>query len=139
MAVMAKGPSRNDLGAAGESIARGMLERKGYRVLDSGFRTREGELDMVLVHKKTLVFCEVKTRAVKSVNWNIDPLESVGEAKRRQIRKMASIWLATRYLPENGRRIRRALGIKAMRFDVVGVTLDRGGRPIKLTHIEDAF
>ena len=53
---------RRRLGDLGERLARDHLRRAGYEVLDTNFRTRQGELDIVAADFETLVFCEVKTR-----------------------------------------------------------------------------
>ena len=53
---------RRALGAAGERLARTHLEARGLTVLDTNFRTRHGELDIVAADARCLVFCEVKTR-----------------------------------------------------------------------------
>lgn len=56
-------PAHNlTIGIKGESIAREFLLNKGYRIIESNFHKRAGELDIVTSHKNTLVFIEVKCR-----------------------------------------------------------------------------
>ena len=50
-------------GLAAESQAAAYLQAKGYTLLARNFRTPHGEVDLILQHKKTLVFVEVKQRA----------------------------------------------------------------------------
>ncbi len=50
------------LGWRGEEIARSSLERQGWVLVQKHFRTREGEIDLVMKDGRTLVFVEVKTR-----------------------------------------------------------------------------
>lgn len=54
--------SKQQLGAAGELRARRFLEARGYRFVAANYRTRFGELDLVMRDGATLVFVEVKTR-----------------------------------------------------------------------------
>ena len=46
----------------GERIAAAHLAERGFQVLERNFRTRYGELDLVLAGEGCIVFCEVKTR-----------------------------------------------------------------------------
>ena len=56
--------SRRTIGRAGEELAARHLGRCGYRIIDRNFRTRFGELNLVALGRRDLVFCEVKTRVV---------------------------------------------------------------------------
>lgn len=117
---------RPELGRRGEEHAAAHLERLGYTILARNHRTRYGELDLVAAGPQALVFVEVKTRRAGG-RW---PLESVREAKQRQVRRMASAWLAE---PRSGPHRRE------LRFDAIGVTLDVQGRLVTLEHLEAAF
>ena len=75
---------RHTLGRRGEELAAEHLERLGYRIVARNYRTRFGELDLVATDEHVLVFCEVKTRRAG------DPWQSLGEAKRRQVRSMGA-------------------------------------------------
>ncbi len=119
---------RRRIGALGEEIATRHLVARGYRIVDRNFRTRWGELDIVAVDQRTLVFCEVKTRRA-TVNWR-DPLESVDARKRVRLRRMAGQWLAHH---------RGGQGLSACRFDAIGVTIDRDDTLLRLDHLEGAF
>ncbi len=121
---------RRDLGATGEQLAADHLTRRGLTILDRNFRTRYGELDIVAYDEHTTVFCEVKSRKARGMEAARDPLESVHPQKRRQVRQMAGIWLATR---QDRPRTRE------LRFDVVGITLAPDGTLLRLDHIEAAF
>jgi putative endonuclease len=117
---------RRTLGRLGESLARTHLERRGYVIVDSNFRTRYGELDIVAANGRGLVFCEVKTRRAGSGS----PFESLHPRKQRQVRLMALEWLRSRAPRRGGRE---------MRFDAIGVTVDTAGRLVALDHLEGAF
>ena len=130
---------RRRLGARGERLAGEHLARRGYAILERNFRTRHGELDVVATRHPFLVFCEVKTRVVDgdpagaaSRPGPFGPLTSVGARKRRRVRQMAREWLAARAERPGSRP-------PELRFDAIGVTLDRSGRLVSLEHVESAF
>jgi putative endonuclease len=53
---------RKRLGDSGEEIAARFLEKRGYRVLERNYRSPVGELDIIALHRGTVVFVEVKAR-----------------------------------------------------------------------------
>jgi putative endonuclease len=120
------------LGAAGEQFAAEHLQRLGFTIVDRNYRTRWGELDIVAASESTLVFCEVRSRRATATHpaATVRALESVGPRKRSQVRRMARRWLSDR---------RERPRLPDLRFDVVGVTLDSGGRLVALEHVEGAF
>jgi putative endonuclease len=123
---------RRRLGAWGEELAARHLSARGYEIVDRNFRTRYGELDLVAADGRFLVFCEVKTRVVRARTRAIGPLAAVGVRKRRQVRLMAREWLVT-----GARKLSRRP--PEVRFDAIGITLDRGGRLVALEHLEGTF
>ncbi|MBA3263722.1 MAG: YraN family protein [Thermoleophilaceae bacterium] len=132
---MAGSDPRRTLGAAGEQLARTHLEARGLTVLDANFRTRQGELDIVAVDGRCLVFCEVKTRIARAGRLQhgneLGPFAAIGPRKQRKLRLLARQWLAERgddapWRPE-------------LRFDAVGVELDERGRLLRIDHLEGAF
>ena len=123
---------RRALGALGERLAADHLRRAGYEIVDSNFRTRFGELDIVAAGDRCLVFCEVKTR-VRGRNGGADPFDSIGTQKRKRLRAMAAQWLAERR-PQVDRPSEPDL-----RFDAIGVSISPSGRLLALDHLEDAF
>jgi putative endonuclease len=123
---------RRRLGAQGEELAARHLVARGYEIVDRNFRTRYGELDLIVVGDGCLVFCEVKTRIARDRPQQLGPLASVGPHKRRQVRQMAREWLATGRSGLAGR-------LPELRFDAIGVTLDRRGELVALEHLDGAF
>ncbi len=119
---------RQHLGRLGEDLALEHLERLGYRRLARNHRTRFGELDLIVCDDERLVFVEVKTRRASGGAGSA--IEAVSPDKRRRVRAMAAAWLA-----ETTDRPRS----RELRFDVVGVTVDRDGRLVRLDHVEAAF
>lgn len=82
-----------------------------------------GELDLVVVRRDLLVFCEVKTRSGPAFGGGY---EAVTRAKRRRVRNLAELFLQ-----------RNAFERARVRFDVASVWL--GGRGADVEIFEDAF
>ena len=80
-----RGPDNRDSGDLGEEIARRYLAGKGYEIVESNYRTRRGELDLISRHKDTLVIVEVKLR--RGTGYGT-PLEAVTPRKQNAIRLM---------------------------------------------------
>jgi putative endonuclease len=116
---------RHRLGRLGEDLAAAHLERLGYTVLARNHRTRHGELDVVAVDGDALVFVEVKTRRGTGSPW-----DALHDLKRHQVRDMARAYLA---------EVRRRPRTRTVRFDAIGVTVDRHGRLATLDHLQGAF
>ncbi len=95
-------------GRAAERLARTRLERAGLVWVDSNFRCRLGELDLVMTDGDTLVVVEVRYRRHTDI---MNPCQSLTPAKLRRI------VLATRLFVRRHRRWRN----HPVRFDVVGL------------------
>jgi len=83
--------SKRSLGNIGEAIAKLVLEKKNYRIIEQNFKSGTGELDIIASTDKTLVFIEVKTRT--SYDYG-SPSKSIGTDKILKIRKTARWYLA---------------------------------------------
>jgi putative endonuclease len=81
---------RRALGARGEALTARWYEARGYTVVSRNWRCRDGEIDLVLAHGRTLVFCEVKTR---SSNAYGTPAEAVTRTKQLRLRRLSMRWL----------------------------------------------
>ena len=103
---------RQILGAEGERAAEKFLRRQRYTILQRNYRCRSGEVDLVALDGRTVVFVEVKTRTQPEFG---SPFEAVDQRKQRQIQRVAQ-----RYLTEHRLHDRDA------RFDVVGVWWENG-------------
>ena len=75
----------------GEDIAAAWYEARGYHVLARNWRCQAGELDLVVAHGRTVIFCEVKTRTSDLFGL---PAEAVTPAKQARIRRLAARWLS---------------------------------------------
>ena len=120
------GGDKKLLGRWGEAAAADFLRKKGYRIIDSGFRTRLGEIDLIAEDRRFIAFVEVKTRADDSF---APAMEAVNAAKRRRLIATAEYYLATHETS------------KQPRLDVIEVYAPQGIRtrdPV-INHIENAF
>jgi putative endonuclease len=115
---------RQLLGALGEQRALDHYARLGFRLLDRNYRTRAGEIDLVVADRRSTVFAEVKTRRV----GRLDPAFTIGARRRRRMRALAVAWLA-----EHPDRPRTA----GVRIDAVIVVLDAAGGLVELEQFED--
>ena len=97
----------SDLGHRGEAIAAQYYRQRGYLLLNHNYRTRMGELDLILYKEGLLVFAEVKTRSSKGL---VSPASAVDSHKQRRL------WLAAQYYLQNS-----PYSDAPMRFDVVEV------------------
>ena len=118
---------RNNLvGAWGEAVAAEYLRKKRYEILAAGYRSRFGEIDLIVKNKKYLVFVEVKLR--KSEDF-AKALEFVDSRKQDKIRITASMFLS-----QNPTELQP-------RFDVIEIYAPDGTatRNPQIHHLEDAF
>ena len=81
----------NSRGKDGEKVARRFLEESGCRVIATNFRSRWGELDIVVIDaQRTLVFVEVKSYSPHSM---VDPLFAITPIKVHRIKKTIRYFL----------------------------------------------
>lgn len=81
--------SRERRGRRSELLAAVALLIKGYRILALRHKTRAGEIDIVAVRGRRLVFVEVKRRRTFA-----DAEASIGPRQRARVRRAAALWLA---------------------------------------------
>jgi putative endonuclease len=129
------GDPRHALGRRGEELAAAHLDRLGFAPLGRNERTRHGEIDLIAFDGRTLVFAEVKTRRLaagaRSLRPDQQPLVWLRPRQRMHLRRLAAAWLA------DYAHIRPAA--HTIRFDAIGVTVDRQSRLVRLDHIEGAW
>lgn len=116
----------NLTGAWGEALAADYLRKKRYTLVAAGFRSKFGEIDLIVKDKKYLVFVEVKLR--KTADF-AHAREFVDRRKQDRIRVTASIYLETHPTALQPR------------FDVIEIYATQGRKTIapEIIHLEDAF
>ena len=78
------------LGASGEQQAAEFLKEKGYKILETNFSNKIGEIDIIAKDKEFVVFVEVKARSSKAFGL---PSEAVNFHKQQKIRQVALSYL----------------------------------------------
>lgn len=116
--------NRKILGDWGEKLAVEYLQNHGYVIIESNYRCRYGEIDIVAKEGPVWCFVEVKTR--KSPRFGRG-FESITTIKRMHITKTAVFFL-------NQRRLDDA----PARFDVVSIDFYTGTE-YKIELIKNAF
>ena len=116
----------NDVGAWGEKIAADYLRRKHYRIIQTGYHSRFGEIDIIASWREYLIFVEVKLR--KTDHFAM-AMEYVDSHKQSRLLTTASIYL-NKYPTE-----------LQPRFDVIEIYAPQGLETKKpqINHLEDAF
>jgi putative endonuclease len=118
--------SRSAVGRAGENAAAELLEHLGYILLERNWRCRIGEIDLIALDGKTLVFVEVRSRTNPTRFGTA--IEAVTARKCRQVREVATVYLK-----------QRGGAPQPLRFDVVAVTFLRDGNASEIKHLQGAF
>ena len=117
---------RLKLGRVGEDEAVKFVKKQGYRILQTNYKTKSGEIDIIAEDKKVVAFIEVKTRTTGEYG---SPLEAVNHHKQKKIIQVANQFLMN-YKVEN----------RECRFDIVAI-LAPTENPLtwEIDLIKDAF
>jgi len=113
------------LGQRGEAAAARYLKRLGYKIVGRGTHIRRGEIDIIAIDGRTIVFVEVKTRDSSAAG---EPHEAVDRDKQDRLTRLALVYL----------KRHRLLDYPA-RFDVVSILWPQGARRPEIQHIKNAF
>jgi putative endonuclease len=117
--------TRKTTGILGEKLANRYLVEHGYRVIETNYRCRDGEIDIVASKDDCLVFVEVRT---KRSHFFGTPEESITATKKEHLRAVANRYRETHTdLPSS------------WRIDLVAVELGRTGQIQRIELIENAI
>lgn len=106
-------------GDIGENKAVKYLTDKGYEILETNYKNKLGEIDIIAKDDTRIVFVEVKARATAKYGY---PREAVNEYKQRKIRMVAESYLKSKRLLNS-----------YIRFDVIEILAGN------ITHLIAAF
>lgn len=113
-----------ETGKIGEELADKFLTGKGFKVIEKNWRySRYGEIDIIAVDQKTLVFIEVKTRRSTICGH---PSEAINKTKIDKMRTLASIYLSEK----------QDIKFNKFRFDAIAIILDK--EP-EITYYKDIY
>ena len=113
----------NQTGKTGEELALELLIEKNYQILETNWRYRRLEVDIIAMDGDTLVFVEVKTR---TFDYHGRPEEFVDDNKMRFLQRAGQAYM---------QKINHDW---AIRFDVIAVQL-KSVAGLEINHLEDAF
>ncbi|MBC7390075.1 MAG: YraN family protein [Opitutaceae bacterium] len=111
-----------EAGKKGEILASIYLENKGFEIIDSNYRYKRAEIDLIATHQKLLIFIEVKLRT--NLLFGL-PETFVSTSKQKRI-KMA----AENYIFEKN-------WLHDIRFDIVSIVNRKG--VVVIEHFMDSF
>jgi len=111
------------LGEKGEKIAKKFLQKNNYKIIDTNYHSRHGEVDIICQKNEWYVFVEVKTRTNYSFGR---PEESVDDKKLEKFKNTIE-----KYIIENN------LTDKKWRVEVLAITLDKKTNQAKVNHIKE--
>ena len=115
---------KKKVGDLGEKIAKNYLIKQNYKILETNFHCRFGEIDIIAKDKEILVFVEVKTRT--STRYG-QPQEAVDFLKLKKMTKTVYFYVNSKNLNND------------LRIDVIAIVLNFATRKAKLTHFKDAL
>ena len=95
-------------GRSAEKRAEALLKKQGLKIVARNFSCKFGELDLIALDEKTLVFIEVRYRASSQFG---SAAETVTIGKQQKLIKAANYFL----------HCRREFNKYTMRFDVIGL------------------
>lgn len=124
MSILPPKTPRQRRGANAEDQACRFLQQRGLRLIERNYRSRRGEIDLIMRDADNLVFVEVRYRRQSRYGSG---LESVDWRKQQRIMACAAYYLH--------RHPQAAL--LASRFDVVALTPGDGG--VRIEWIRNAF
>ena len=115
----------DSFGDRGERIAERYLLKQGYVIVDRSYQNAIGEIDLIAVDDRTVVFVEVKTR---SSHEKGHPAEAVDAEKQKQLTRVGLSYMKWHHLSE-----------VSVRFDVIAITWPSRSDEPQIEHFENAF
>jgi putative endonuclease len=116
---------RRWFGSRSERAAASFLRRLGYRLLASNVHNRFGELDLIALDGRTVVFVEVRSTEKETT---LEPGESIDATKQQKLTRAALAWLKDKRLLDH-----------AARFDALLIAWPAGAREPRIEHVRHAF
>jgi putative endonuclease len=116
---------RRWFGSRSERAAARFLRRLGYRILTRNYSCPHGELDVIALDGRCVVFVEVRSTGTEDTTR---PAASVDDAKQRRLTNLALFYLQQKRLLDC-----------AARFDVLALSWPENQREPKIVHHIGAF
>jgi putative endonuclease len=116
---------RRWFGNRAERAAAQHLKQLGYRILARNFSCNLGELDLIALDRKTIVFVEVRSTEEGALDF---PAASVDGAKQKRLTRLATYWLQKKRLLDH-----------PARFDVLAIGWPQQAAAPTIQHFCNAF
>jgi putative endonuclease len=117
--------STSEFGAWAEDYVSQYLKNKSYSIIESNYRKKWGEIDIIAEKEGVLIFVEVKANKKEVVGF--EPENRVNPEKLRKMHRAIETFLAQKkYSPDQERQI-----------DIVSLTLDRDRGVAKIRHFKN--
>lgn len=113
--------THNDTGKQGEQLAKEYLQKNGYTILETNYRYKKAEIDIIASKGETLAIIEVKTRT--STHFG-EPESFVNNKKIKLILEASNAYIIEKDLDYE------------VSLDIISVILDK---EIEINHIENAY
>ncbi|WP_287826853.1 YraN family protein [Bacteroides sp.] len=112
----------NDLGKNGENTALSYLQEQGYSIIETNWRYKHLEIDIIAKLKDILCFIEVKTR---KNNYFGEPCLALTKAKQKNILNAANQYIQEHNIDN------------PIRFDLISIIAN--SKKVEVEHFEDVF
>lgn len=114
--------THNELGNKGEEIAIDFLQKNNYKILETNWRFKKAEVDIIAIKKGVLAVVEVKTR---SSNYFGDPQDFVNQKKIQLLVEAINEYVISKNLDVE------------VRFDIIAILKNQD--KFEINHLKDAF
>lgn len=100
---------KKEIGNNGEKIAREYLEKSNYKIIDTNFYSKSGEIDIIAndIQNDEIVFIEVKTRTNTTYG---NPIDAINKQKMNHMYQTAKYYIKINKLEQ-----------RYIRFDAIEV------------------
>lgn len=113
--------THNDTGLKGEKLAKEFLEADGYVILETNYRYKKAEIDIIALKDTILAIIEVKTR---TSTYFGEPESFVNNKKIKLVVEAANAYIQSKDIDYE------------VSLDIVSVVI---GNPNKIDHIKNAY
>jgi len=122
---------KSSKGQQAENIACDYLKKNGLKLIDRNFYSRYGEIDIIMQHKNTLVFVEVRYR--KNADFG-GAKASITTSKQSKVRKTALY-----YMQIKGREFNSRIDVIAITDTADNKTKSKNQNEPVIEWIQNAF
>ena len=129
--------ARKQIGLQGEKEAASFLRQRGYKIIDHRARILNGDIDIIALDNRTVVFVEVRSR---TSTRHGHPVETIDLRKKRRIISLANAYIKQHRMKNYSYRIDvvTVLFVKSESHRKTWWSWRAKNRPI-IEHFQNAF